>query len=191
MGADVTISPGEFSPGNFDRDHRRLRAGAEAEYVYSRMYAEMQLPVSCRLTFVSRITGQISEAPILPVEQLGFGGFDSIRGYDMRDINADSGYILNLELRTVSQPLGLKCDDQIQYLVFYDRGDALSRTVFDFEDGSESLSSVGVGFRYVMGRNVSVRFDYGYQLDDANIGLPQRYNSRLHLGVVISPSFGG
>jgi len=156
------------------------------------MYAEMQLPVSCRLTFVSRITGQISEAPILPVEQLGFGGFDTIRGYDMRDINADSGYILNLELRTVPKPLGLKCDDQIQYLVFYDRGDALSRTVFDFEDGSESLSSVGAGFRFVMGQNVSVRFDYGFQLDDANIGLPQqRYNSRLHLGVVISPSFGG
>jgi hypothetical protein len=129
MGADVYISPGEFSPGNFDRDHRRLRAGAEAEYVYSRMYAELQLPVSCRLTFVSRITGQISEAPILPVEQLGFGGFDTIRGYDMRDINADSGYILNLELRTVPKPLGLQCDDQIQYLAFYDRGDALSRTV--------------------------------------------------------------
>ena len=74
MGADIYISPGEFSPGNFDRDHRRLRAGAEAEYVYSKMYAEMQVPVSCRWTFVGRLTGQISEAPILPVEQLGFGG---------------------------------------------------------------------------------------------------------------------
>jgi hemolysin activation/secretion protein len=49
---------------------------------------------------------------------------------------------------------------------------------------SDSLSSAGVGLRYTMSEHFSLRFDYGWQLKDSNVG--ESGDSRGHIGIVLS-----
>jgi hemolysin activation/secretion protein len=186
VGADVYISPGEFSSGNNDFDFGQIRPFAEAEYVYSRMYAEREVPLPWYLRFVGRLTGQISEANLMPSEQLGYGGYYSIRGYDMRRVNGDSGYVLNLELQTepISLGLGRRGSDELRLLTFYDQGTAYNHTLLPGEDPSVDLASFGLGFRYALPSRGSVRFDYGWPV--VRIAPGDRLKGRAHVGAVLA-----
>ena len=64
---------------------------------------------------------------LLPTEQLGFGGYNSIRGYDLYALAADSGYFVNLELWSPSYSLFR--NDELRFLAFYDYGDAYNHSV--------------------------------------------------------------
>jgi len=52
------------------------------------------------------------------------------------------------------------------------------------EDPNVELSSVGLGLRYTLSTNLSIRFDYGWQLKDAGAGDPD--SSRAHVAVLLS-----
>jgi len=187
LGADLYISPGGFSPGNSDLAYQQLRAFAGSTYAFSRMYIERRVDLPHSLLLLARATGQVADGNLLPSEQLGFGGFNSIRGYDMRRVNGDSGYLLNFELATDPINLGLlgRCnEDEFQSLIFYDMGAALNRSLLPGEDPNVELSSVGFGFRYAMAPDVAMRFDYAWQLSDINTS--GNLTSRPHIGIVIS-----
>ncbi len=47
------------------------------------------------------------------------------------------------------------------------------------------LASFGVGLRWQVARNLSVRFDYGWQLTDSGFSTRNR-SSRAHVGVTVS-----
>lgn len=134
---------------------------------------------------MGRVTGQWADTNLMPTEQLGFGGFNSIRGYDMRLVNGDSGYIVNLELRTDPVGFGLgKCrSDQFQMLMFCDIGGAMNHTLLPGEPSHVDLSSIGFGLRYSIAPNLAVRFDYGWQLHHLH---PDPVSSRPHLAIVIA-----
>ena len=52
---------------------------------------------------------------------------------------------------------------------------------------SVSLSSVGPGVRYLINPYLTARLDYGMQLMDSGVaGNNDRFNSRLHLSLVLS-----
>jgi len=185
VGADLFISPGGFSPYNNDVAFQQFRAFADDSYVYGRAYLEVYRDFVNNLNFMGRITGQLADSNLLPTEQLGFGGYNSVRGYDMRLVNGDSGYIINLELRTdpVSFGLGRKRSDQFQVLTFCDIGGAMNHTLLPGEDSHVDLSSVGFGMRYAIAPNLAVRFDYGWQLHHY-YGDP--VTSRPHLAIIVA-----
>ena len=187
VGADVFVSPGGFSSDNTDAAFQEIRAFAKANYFYSRAYFEGQRDLFCNLLLFGRLTGQVADGNLLPSEQLGFGGYDTIRGFDMRDVNGDSGYIVNLEVRT--EPLhpgwlsGWRCEDSLQFLCFYDFGGAMNRQLLPGEPWQTTLAGTGVGMRYSAGQNVSVRFDYGWQVDQI---AGDAITERPHVAVVIA-----
>ena len=185
VGADLYVGPGSgFSSGNNDASFQTLRFAAEAEYVYSRMYVERQVYLPWNLSLLGRATGQIAEGNLLPSEQLGFGGYNSIRGYDMRVVNGDSGYFFNLELRTDPISTGLCCGDELQFLTFYDVGDSRNHTTLPFEDPSVDLNSAGVGLNYSLSQTFQARVEYGWQLND--LGFPGFPRQRWHVGMIAS-----
>jgi hemolysin activation/secretion protein len=77
-----------------------------------------------------------------------------------------------------------KLSDELQVLAFTDYGSGSLRQTSPGEDRHVDLASAGCGLRYTIGSWLSVRFDYGWQLIDT--GLDKRFNSRAHVGVVIS-----
>lgn len=48
------------------------------------------------MAFEARFRGQLASTNLLPSEQMGLGGYNSVRGYLERQVNVDNGLIVNL-----------------------------------------------------------------------------------------------
>ena len=181
-GAEVFHGLDGFSPGNNDAALNALRAGAEAEYAYTRLSYHNRINLPNCWALVNRVTGQLADGNLPPSEQLGFGGYDSIRGYDMRQVNGDSGVLVNMELHAAPLHFGSCNESKLETLAFLDYGDARNHSPLAGEDPSVDLSSVGAGARYSFNNNFLLRADYGWRLNEVT-GATRR--ERVHVGMVI------
>lgn len=109
----------------------------------------------------------------------------------MHALNGDSGYIANFEYRT--KPLFSCCHGQqstFTGLAFADLGQQFNYGSDVTLSDNQFLASVGVGVRYVVDPNVTVRFDYGYPLRDINgpsaTASSANNNGRIHLGAILT-----
>ncbi|MEO0452603.1 MAG: ShlB/FhaC/HecB family hemolysin secretion/activation protein [Verrucomicrobiota bacterium] len=194
----VVHSPGGIFGHQNDSDFRSVRATADDDYTYLRLNVSRLTRLPWDFTLSTELNWQITNTSLLASEQLGFGGFSSIRGYDERElINTDEGFFIRNELRLPAfsvlqlfgQTVGEKwADDQLQFLAFWDYGmaEAASGQVTRI-DGSTAdrvyMSGIGPGLRYTVNQWLSVRADYAFQLIDTRNG---RYASRWHLGIIVS-----
>lgn len=182
-------SPGNWGPNNNDAAYSMAHFGATANYVYDSITLQRLTKLPFNWTLLLRSTVQKSNANLVPSEQLGFGGYGTIRGYDDREVNTDEGFMFTTELRTPSFSFGEtfgfpQFQDQLQILGFWDYGSASNHTPLAGESTQTPLSSVGCGLRYNIGNYATLRFDYGFQL--LSTGLDNDHGSRGDIGVVIS-----
>jgi hemolysin activation/secretion protein len=183
------LSPGRWGGNNNDTAFNASHTLATSHYVYDTLALERLTRLPGDWSLILRGTLQFSDANLAPSEQLGFGGYDTIRGYDEREVNADEGYIFTTELRTPTISIGELCGhpevrDQLQFLGFWDYGAASNHRLLPGEASETPLSSVGAGVRYTINTYVSVRFDYGFQL--LRTGFDNDHGSRSDLGIVVS-----
>jgi hemolysin activation/secretion protein len=184
-------SPGGLTDRNDDLSFALTRPGAESEYAYGRLAAERvtKLPLTPwfgpgwdsrarapeqTFSWHVRASCQFASSNLLPSEQLGLGGYATVRGYAERLVNGDEGVVINNELRSPVFRIGNLLNrrgggDTIQFLVFVDYGSTSLKDPGPGEDSHHDLASVGGGLRYQMSDNVSLRFDYGYQLKEKNL----------------------
>ncbi len=186
---DIFGSPGYLLGRNTNSALSMLRPGAKATYAYGRASVERVYNIDCRRDFVVRAAGQLSTDKLLPTEQLGFGGYDTLRGYDMRTVNGDAGYFVNFEYRT--KPVSGCCNGKptsLTLLAFSDLGQQFNYGNNAGEADGEFLASAGIGFRYLVDPNCTIRFDYGVPLTRLGPLTTARDNSagRVHVGAVIA-----
>jgi hemolysin activation/secretion protein len=139
---------------------------------------------------VNKATVQWASTNLLPSEQIGAGGYSTVRGYDEYEASGDEGYLVNAEVRTPAFSIGnlfglKKATDRLQALVFTDYGSVWKKKIVFGEDPHQDLWSIGPGLRYTISPYFSMRFDYGFQLTDTGQST-RDYNSRGHLGLVLS-----
>ncbi len=178
-------SPGDLLDDNTDEAFNQLQEGASANYTYSTLDVNRITTMPWSFTWYLTAFGQLSNGPLFGSEQLGLGGYSSVRGFREREINVDEGLLIINEIRTPnvslsslfgsSFPLG-----DLQFLGFWDIGYGSS----NYDSSDYTLSSIGFGLRYRLGAYVSLRFDYGFQQqgdeidpDDDSVG---------HVGLIIS-----
>lgn len=186
------FSPGAVTGQNTTSSFQRTRAGASARYVYGRFELNRTTRLPLDFLLVNVLVYQRSDSNLLGSEQLGFGGFDTIRGYDTRVLNTDHGTILSNELRTppisLFSSLGLKKwtrgGDKLQFLGFADYGVGSNKRRLPGEKSSTVLFGAGPGLRYMIAPYLSVRADYGWQLRKAETR--RRDASRWHVAAVVS-----
>jgi hemolysin activation/secretion protein len=188
-------SPGAMSNNDDNADYEATRAGATADYLYGQFTLNRVTRLPFDFTWTVRGELQESDANLLPSEQLGLGGYDTVRGYDERVANGDNGYLISTEVAT--PPVSLfhlfgnqTVKDQLQFLGFVDYGGTSLHMVTPADVSPNSnLLGVGPGFRYVINPYVSIRFDYGFQLTDLgynDTGFDSYHHSRAHLGILVS-----
>jgi hemolysin activation/secretion protein len=193
ISATAYYSPGQMFSYNDDKDFENVSFEGETNYGYGRLAFERITRLPEDFTLLVSVTGQLSSENLLVSEQLGAGGYSTVRGYQERVANAEEGIVTTLELRTPSfsitrhELFGAKLPgDQLQLLTFWDYAN-LERHNSDGTTSmpeSYSLSSAGVGLRYSMSEHFSLRFDYGWQLKDSAVG--ESRDSRGHIGLVLS-----
>lgn len=175
--ADLIVSPGDLTARNGREEFEAFRQGADPEYAYARLEATWARPLvddwSCRL----HATTQLASGALLPTEQLGLGGYHTVRGYAERVFLADSGYAMSAEVRTPAW--GPPADSwagklRLQGVAFLDHGHGWREGEDD-----ESLTGVGLGARAAFGSYGSARFDLGWGLESGD-GL------EAHAGVTLT-----
>ncbi|HSX26572.1 MAG TPA: ShlB/FhaC/HecB family hemolysin secretion/activation protein [Chlamydiales bacterium] len=162
-------SPGEMMSDQSNSDYNTLRPGAVNHWVYGKLYLryEQKLRQYGSLNIWAR--GQISNESLLPSEQIGLGGYDTVRGYDERQFNYDGGFLLSAEFRTPHFDVirYIRCShikDALQFLAFIDSGWGTNHKTIPGEPQPDYLLSTGPGVRYTLDPYFSARLDWGIKL---------------------------
>lgn len=167
---DFFFSPFKMASDESSRTYQTLRPGAKPIYCYGRIVFSEILRLVHNMSIVFNLKGQLASRPLLPSEQLGLGGYDTVRGYKERVINGDEGVYASLEYRTPvmnlfwrsKKPNGFH--DRLQFLGFIDYGYAFNLKKPPGQDKHQFLLSVGPGMRYTISHYLATRLDWGIKL---------------------------
>jgi hemolysin activation/secretion protein len=168
-------SPGGITAGNTDAAFQpgtgqSGRADARAEYLYFRGELDRLTRLPLDASWAVRFIGQVTDRNLLDTEQVSVGGADLLRGYDPNTINGDQGVVLSNELRTPSFPLlpdavrPAGVSDDTQLLAFWDYAALSAKEEVEGSGVGAHASSVGLGLRYSLATNLTMKLDYGWQL---------------------------
>ena len=188
--AGVFYSPGGVSGWNTTAQFNQVVTNSCASYVYGRFNFNRTFILPYKFTLSGNFNGQLASSPLMPSEQYGIGGYNTVRGYDERSANGDQGYVINAEFRTPPGSIfkifgDQSVEDSLQFLAFFDYGYVEDiRPVAGTPEQTVFLMSFGPGLRYNIDRFVSVRFDWGFQLHQAPIGSVT--GSRAELSVTVA-----
>ena len=130
-----------------------------------------------RSILFAKAEAQYAGGPLIPAEQMGVGGANSVRGYKEREFLGDHAGVFTLEYRT---PLFLglltkppkdadrTASDRLQFVVFSDLGFFSREEALHGETNNETLWSAGVGLRFAWSENYQLRCDVATPLIDTN-----------------------
>lgn len=161
-------------------EEKRYKAKANYAYVSGDFKFQQQMPYGMDL--VSRVSGQLTDSPLISNEQFSLGGVQSVRGYYQTQALADNGMFGSLEL--YSPHLGPSdWDDlnQLKLLAFAEAGKGWIKQALPGNASSNFLSSAGLGMRFQVWKKFSGILDVGFpftSLDKVKVGDP-----RLHFNI--------
>ncbi len=114
---------------------------------------------------VLRLAGQCTDEPLLALEQMSIGGFESVRGYLENQLVRDRALVSSAEFR-VPVLFNKAGAGIVQLAPFFDFGGAWD------VDGSSSptkIYSAGIGLLLTPGKHFSAQLYWGYRLRDVVI----------------------
>lgn len=151
-----------------DADFKASRADATAQYSLFRYGANFTQLFAGEWQFRAVLTGQYSRDALVSGEQFGFGGPDSVRGFNVRQVANDKGYSSQLEVYTpdIATKLGWP-DVKLRLLAFYDMGITGRNNAQPGESWGQGGGSIGFGARGAIGKSLTVRLDVAQVLDEA------------------------
>lgn len=172
-----------------DVEIRSQRLGAEADYFIGRLQlARIQTfggrkvdgKRLGRWILFMRVQGQLASGNLIPAEQMGIGGANSVRGYLEREFLGDNAAVGTLELRTpillgiLTRPFTSDTyrkqhedspTDRLQFVLFGDAGMINLADPLPGEINDQELLSAGLGFRLAVTQYAQLKFDWGFPLE--------------------------
>ncbi len=133
------------------------------------------------------INGQVSNNPLVASEQLGLAGSSAVRGFVERAVASDSGFVLNAEIYTPELGKTAGLPGNLRALAFYDLARGYNNNATDTATfGFVSIGSAGVGLRYTLGKDFSLRFDLAQVTDAGPANTKARGEKRGHVNVLLA-----
>lgn len=176
-------SPGKIISHQSEHAYNKMRPHAKNHYVYGTLALgdDITLGQGYVLSFLTRFQG--ATQTLLPSEQFALGGYDTVRGYEEREVNVDNGFCGNFEARTRPFRVFNK-KDALVLLAFVDYGIGSNIHPLKTENKWHHLIGVGPGLRYHFARYVSLRVDVGYRLHKTQYGHGPGF--KTHVGLIAS-----
>jgi hemolysin activation/secretion protein len=132
--------------------------------------------LSPRNLLVARIDAQLTPDSLLSLERFSMGGVDTVRGYRQNQLVSDNGILGSVEVR-----VPLTSDPRVLQLApFFEIGTAWNNREIDPDPAT--IASLGLGLRWLITRDLSLRLDYGIPL----ISVGDRGNSLQENGLYFS-----
>jgi hemolysin activation/secretion protein len=132
--------------------------------------------LSPRNLLVARIDAQLTPDSLLSLERFSMGGVETVRGYQQNQLVADNGILGSVEVR-----VPLTSDPRILQLApFFEIGTTWNNQ--DIDPDPATIASLGLGLRWLITPDLSLRLDYGIPL----ISVGERGNSLQENGLYFS-----
>ncbi len=170
---ELFFSPFSWLPDQSKHDFQTLNPFATPIYVYGRssFSYKILLPKGFQWTALAQM--QLSNQSLLPSEQFGLGGYNTVRGYEERQLNDDDGVLLSTEIHFPKFKLLKKCgkykiNDGFEFLLFLDYGLSHDNHLFSGEKQTDYLLGTGPGIRYAIEKHLAARLDWGIKLHKDN-----------------------
>lgn len=171
--------PGGDNGGN--ADFALARSGASENYSILRYGVSYLRILSADWQFRAALNGQITGDALVPGEQFGAGGANSVRGFEEREISNDEGRTTNLELYTPNLCNG---GSQCRILSFYDTGYVSRNDALPGEITQESIGSLGLGLRLTSSSKFVAQADFAHVIDGTE--LSPKGSNRVHFRAVLT-----
>ncbi len=139
--------------------------------------------------FLIRGEVQLADRSLVPLEQFGIGGQETVRGYRQDALLTDSGLLFSTEfrlpiLRTARTAHGTGV---LQLTPFIDIGSGWNRG--GNNPDSKTLVGAGLGLLWRQGDNFSARLDFGFPLISIEGNKSTLQENGIYFSIKYSPSF--
>jgi hemolysin activation/secretion protein len=169
--ASLIASPGGLISGNDDADFRAYDPRADSNYHIARIGGMGWWSPGGDWRLLLRGGAQWADSRLLPVEQIGIGGAQTLRGSSERQFIADNGYHVSFEAYTPAWVPFERC--QLRFLGFVDHAWLKNRNL-----NASTLTSTGIGIRMLLTERLDLSADHGWRLDDDE--------NQSHVGLTLS-----
>jgi hemolysin activation/secretion protein len=149
----------ESGSNNDELRYAATRAGATPSWSALRFGGSTRNAVKT-WEILGRFNAQYTNDALIPGEQFGVGGMNSLRGINERQLSADTGFLLSGEI--MSPPIATNAP---RVLMFVDGSSVRNVETLPGEVQSETVASVGAGLRWGWKRRLRFSLDYGYVVD--------------------------
>ncbi len=132
----------------------------DGKFVSWRGQAQYVRALAPNSIFLARVESQFADRPLVPLEQVGFGGQDTVRGYRQDLLLGDNGVLASVEARF---PLWSPADRSqlLQIVPFFDMAWVGNKPGNVPSPSINTIAATGIGLRYQAGDNFSAKLDYG------------------------------
>lgn len=139
--------------------------------------------VSPRFLMLTRVGAQLTPDALLPIERFSLGGIGTVRGYSQNQLVADNAITGSLEARI---PV-TKDPNTVQITPFLEAGLGWNNQIADPDPSF--LAGLGLGVRWAVNPDLSIRVDYGIPLVDADDTGDSLQENGLYFLLDYRPSF--
>ncbi len=110
-------------------------------------------------------TGQYANNPLPSGEQIGLTGSNTVRGFLERAVSTDRGYVANLEVYSPEYAKMLGVEGSLKAVAFFDWASGHNFAALATGFARANVASAGIGLRYSLKKDISVRFDLARVLE--------------------------
>lgn len=165
----IKANPGGMVGNNTSADWAAFTGGrvTDATYVTGGLDITRTTRLPHDFFWVSQLSGLISNQALPDTERISLGGYYAVRGYNIDDGGADTGFVWRNELRlptfSLLEKAGMGLADGVSSFALVDFGHGYDFAAHDHL----TLASTGFGLDYAIGRGFLANFTGAVALNDA------------------------
>ncbi|WP_424097032.1 ShlB/FhaC/HecB family hemolysin secretion/activation protein, partial [Moorena producens] len=181
----VLAARSQFSIGISSGDTTINRGGPDSNFFIWRGQGQWVRLLAPNTILLIRGDVQLADRGLVPLEQIGIGGLESVRGYRQDLILSDNGAFISAELRL---PIIQNADSGtlVQLTPFLDFGTGWNKDdENDIDDNT--IASLGLGLRWEQGDFLEANIGWGLQLVDVETRDRTLQEDGFYFSVIFRP----
>lgn len=163
-------------------DYKRYKASPSFMVLKGDVNGSYTLAGNSQLGF--RLSGQMTDSPLVSSEQIAAGGMNSVRGYLSAESTGDYGLVGSVEWRTKPLDFLGSWVENWRVYTFADAGRLRLKEPLPEQQDGFTLASVGLGSSLRIGSFLNGRIDVGYPLKAG--ARTEKHDTRINFSLTAS-----
>jgi len=152
------------------REFENKRYKSRGNFVIAELGLERTQKLPAKFQGWVKLSGRVTDQPLISNEQFNAGGMTSVRGYKESEALGDNGFQSSIELRSPELMSLMKATNQVSIIpyLFYDYAALRNKDPLPSEKQPGDLQGAGAGLRGDITRYLSYQVDWGFALSDSD-----------------------